>query len=138
MRYPLPDDFPPTIIWDHDPTHYYYVEDGSLPSSFDHSTREVINVQLARLDHWLSASNDNPLPQNFDTFGNEEKIMRLYAHVGRGDPVTPPAISVWGHRVEVAGGNHRLVLCRMMVLAKIPIIIEKTHLEGLEQLIQQM
>jgi hypothetical protein len=126
------------LNWDRDPKSFYWAGDGTSPASVNADVLTILDVPLRKLDSLLAAYQGKQPPNDFWAFGTPEKRNGLIRHLSGGGKITPPQIAVYGKGVDVAGGNHRLVLCRAKALQEIPLIIERMQQERFEELLRTL
>jgi hypothetical protein len=116
------------VKWDLDPNSYYWMFDGADPGSANPADYVLIeNVAIALIDTHLTPY-WHRTPEELWTIGDPDKSARAIVHWSEGRVMSPPfLVPTDDNRLAIAGGNHRLAVCRTKGVIALPILIRRIH-----------
>ncbi len=90
-------------------------------------------VKLAEMDRKLTEYCHRTDWQLWEV-GDPGKLAFVIAHAARRLPISPPLIAPFGcDQVYFVGGNHRYAMARALKLEKIPVYLDRNHLDAIER-----
>lgn len=93
-------------------------------------------VKLAELHRCLSPHSRQDHLEDFWERGCTFKFARLIAHLARGEPISPPFVTVTDQgALFLAGGHHRYAIASEVGVSELPIYVEAEHREAVARLI---
>jgi hypothetical protein len=115
------------IQWDLSSSSFYWALDGARPSGLDKRDLTIRWCALRDLDAVLTDQSRRG-PDELWSVGDALKLARVLVHCSEGRALTPPWILPMDGAIGLVGGNHRLAVCRAKRVPKVPVLLERQHL----------